>query len=73
MSTEYLARVFQQRSQSRIVRFYEQVGAKATLDNLVPEHWKRFRTERTGDGRDGLRLIIYAAGDEDGDGRDAEV
>lgn len=73
MSTEYLARVFQQRSQSRIVRFDEQMGAKATLDDLVPEHWKRFRTERTGGGRDGLRLIIYAAGGEDGDGRDAEV
>ena len=62
MSTEYLARMFQQRSQTRIVRFDEQVVSKATLNDLAPEHWKRFRTERTGDGRDRLRLAIYAAG-----------
>ena len=67
MSTEYLARMFQQRSQTRIIRFDEQVVAKATLDDLSPDHWKRFRTERTGDDRDGLLTKLHmAATDVDG-------
>ena len=67
MSTEYLTQIFLQRSQTRIVRFDEQVVAKATLDDLSPEHWKRFRTERTGDDRDGLLTKLHmAAVDVDG-------
>ena len=67
MSTEYLARMFQQRSQTRIVRFDEQVVAKASLDDLSPEYWQRFRTERTGDDRDGLLTKLHmAATDVDG-------
>ena len=67
MSTEYLARMFQQRSQTRIVRFDEQVVAKAGLDDLSPEYWQRFRTERTGDDRDGLLTKLHmAVADVDG-------
>ena len=58
--------------QELLVRFDEQVVAKATLDDLVLEHWKRFRTERTGDSRDRLRLTIYAASGGYGDGTDAK-
>ena len=48
--------------QELLVHFDEQVVAKATSDDLAPEHWKRFRTERTKDSRAELRLTIYAAG-----------
>ena len=61
MSTEYLARMFQQRSQTRIVRFDEQVVAGASLDDLSSQYWKRFRTERTGDSRDGLLAKLHMA------------
>jgi ATP-dependent DNA helicase RecG len=47
MSTEYLARLLQQRSQTRLIRFDEQVVATATLADLAPELWERFRTVRT--------------------------
>lgn len=60
-------RQMSQRSQTRIIRFDEQVVAKATLDDLSPDHWKRFRTERTGDDRDGLLTKLHmAATDVDG-------
>ena len=51
MSPEYLARLFQQRSQTRLVRFDEQVVPDASLDDLACELWSRFRTPRTGDER----------------------
>ena len=54
MSTEYLARLLQQRSQARLIRFDEQTVAGATLDDLSPELWERFRTERTGNHREGM-------------------
>ena len=67
MPTEDLARMLQQRSQTRTVRFDEQVVAKASLDDLSPECWKRFRTERTGDDRDGLLTKLHmVAADVDG-------
>lgn len=67
MPTQYPARMLQQRSQTRIVRFDEQVVAKATLDDLSPEYWSRFKTERTGDDRDGLLTKLHmAATDVDG-------
>ena len=72
MSTEYLTQMFQQRSQTRIVRFDEQVVAKAALDDFAPEHWKHFKTERTEDDQDGLPLTICAAGGEHGSGTDAK-
>lgn len=66
MSTEYLARLFQQRSQARLIRFDEQVVARATLEDLDPGLCVRFRTERTRDeDRSLLSKLGMAA--EDGD------
>lgn len=44
MKPEVLARLFQQRSQARLIRFDEQMVPNATLDELNPKLWKRFRT-----------------------------
>jgi predicted HTH transcriptional regulator len=44
MKPELLARLFQQRSQTRLIRFDEQTIANADPDVLVPRLWKRFRT-----------------------------
>ena len=52
MAPDYLARLFQQRSQTRLIRFDEQAVPNATLDHLVPELWERFQTPRTSDARE---------------------
>jgi predicted HTH transcriptional regulator len=44
MKPEVLARLFQQRSQSRLIRFDEQTVPKARLEDLNPKLWKRFKT-----------------------------
>ncbi len=49
MQTEYLARLFQQRSQAGLIRFDEQVVAAAEIGDLDPALWQRFRTDRTRD------------------------
>jgi ATP-dependent DNA helicase RecG len=49
MSTDYLVRLSQQRSQSRIIRFDEQIVPGATLQDLENALWQRFWTERTED------------------------
>ena len=49
MSSDYLARLFQQRSQTRIIRFDEQTVPDAGLEVLSSDLWERFRTSRTGD------------------------
>ena len=67
MSAEYLARLFQQRSQTRIIRFDEQAVAAAAVSDLVVELWERFRTPRTGDARDDLLTKLrLACADEAG-------
>ncbi|MEW6246513.1 MAG: ATP-binding protein [Nitrospirota bacterium] len=45
MSPEKLARLFQQRSQARIIRFDEQAVPQTTPDTLVKELWERFAAE----------------------------
>ncbi|RLB47911.1 MAG: transcriptional regulator [Deltaproteobacteria bacterium] len=47
MRPDYLARLFQQRSQTRIIRFDEQAVPNATLADLDSELWERFRTNRS--------------------------
>ncbi|MDE0116956.1 MAG: putative DNA binding domain-containing protein [bacterium] len=47
MSPEFLARLFQQRSQTRIIRFDEQPVATAQISDLSAELWERFRTPRS--------------------------
>jgi len=44
MRPDVLARLFQQRSQARVIRFDEQTVPNAEPGNLVPKLWKRFRT-----------------------------
>lgn len=67
MSTEYLLRLGQQRSQTRIIRFDEQLVPMASLDDLVPELWQRFQTGRSRDPRDDLLVKLgMARFEEDG-------
>jgi predicted HTH transcriptional regulator len=54
MSPDYLARLFQQRSQARIIRFDEQPVPGAVLDDLSPALWQRFGTVRSNDSREVL-------------------
>ncbi len=44
MKPDMLARLFQQRSQARLIRFDEQAVPGARLDDLAPSLWNRFRT-----------------------------
>lgn len=67
MSTEYLARLLQQRSQTRLIRFDEQSVPAAGLDNLVPDLFERFRTHRSDDDRSSfLGKLGMARVDEEG-------
>ena len=67
MSPEYLARLFQQRSQTRLIRFDEQVAGDARLTDLAPDLWGRFKTARSDqDVETLLRKLGLAAADEDG-------
>ncbi|MFH0727739.1 MAG: ATP-binding protein [Pseudomonadota bacterium] len=44
MKPDVLARLFQQRSQARLIRFDEQIVPNATTDDLNPKLWRRFKT-----------------------------
>ena len=65
LGAEYLARLFQQRSQERLVRFDEQVVPGASPKDLDPDLIDRFRTPRSRDDRETLaqKLAILAPGD----------
>lgn len=66
MAPDFLARLFQQRSQARIIRFDEQPVPNASLNDLNEALWKRFATARTQDSRDGLlRKLGMASMDDD--------
>ena len=47
MAPEFLARLFQQRSQTRLIRFDEQAVAYAQIGDLAEDLWMRFRTSRS--------------------------
>ena len=64
MSSEYLARLFQQRSQTGVIRFDEQTIANATLDDLEIDLWHRFRTARSGPSREEVLTKLHMARDE---------
>ena len=67
MAPEYLARMFQQRSQSRLLRFDEQVVPNAPMGVLAPDLWKKFATSRTsGTDQDVLSKLKLADRDADG-------
>jgi len=66
MAPDYLARLFQQRSQARLIRFDEQAVPQASLGDLVPELYNRFRTQRTRDeDSDLLGKLAMARQDDD--------
>ena len=68
LEPEYLARLFQQRSQERLVRFDEQIVAYASFDDLDPALVDRYRTQRTRDDRRTLaHKLAIAAPDEAGE------
>lgn len=67
MTPDYLARLFQQRSQARIIRFDEQPVPGATLDDLEPTLWQRFASARINDSREVLLgKLAMACPDTDG-------
>lgn len=70
MPPEMLARLFQQKSQTRFVCFDEQVVADATNGELVPALYSRLRTELS-PASDGefLRKLHFIAPDADGEMR----
>lgn len=67
MSTEYLTRLFQQRSQARLIRFDEQTVGGASLDDLSEPLWRRFLTSRSHEERweDFLNKLGMARQDEE--------
>lgn len=67
MPPDYLARLFQQRSQARIIRFDEQAVPGAGVDDLSPELWQRFASQRINDSREVL-LDKLAMARRDADG-----
>ena len=67
MAPDYLARLFQQRSQARIIRFDEQPVPGAWLDDLADGLWQRFASLRVQDTREVL-LDKLAMARPDGDG-----
>jgi ATP-dependent DNA helicase RecG len=67
MTPDYLARLFQQRSQVRIIRFDEQPIPGAVLDDLSLELWQRFASPRGKDRREVLlEKLAMARPDTDG-------
>ena len=67
MSPDFLARLFQQRSQARLIRFDEQTVPQANLDDLVPDLWQRFAGPITRGSREDLLVKLgMARQDEDG-------
>lgn len=67
MSTEYLARMFQQRSQTRLIRFDEQIVEGAGIEDLTTDLWERFWTPRSDDDRDTfLRKLGFVGSAEEG-------
>ena len=64
---ELLARLFQERSQTGLIRFDEQIVAGATLAELDAALWRRFRSARSRDRKEVLLAKLgLARRDEDG-------
>jgi predicted HTH transcriptional regulator len=64
---DQLARLFQQRSQSRLIRFDETPVPNATLEHLREDLWRRFVvSESTAQREVSLRKLAMAAQDENG-------
>src|SRR5690606_28139330 len=64
---DQLARLFQQRSQSRLIRFDETPVAQATIDTLEEALWRRFAPKTTQEPAERLLAkLAMAAQDDDG-------
>lgn len=64
---DMLARLFQQRSQARIIRFDEQIVPGTSMADLSPELWQRFRTPvSAADDLGFLQKMKLLATDQDG-------
>lgn len=61
MTPEFLARLFQQRSQTRLIRFDEQPVASARLEDLSEHLWTRFRTSRSDQEQETLLVKLGMA------------
>jgi predicted HTH transcriptional regulator len=68
MGPELLGRLFQQRSQTRLIRFDETPVATAQLSDLDPDLWKRYRTARSRDTDEGLLIKLGMIASSEGDG-----
>lgn len=68
MTPDYLARLFQQRSQARIIRFDEQPVPDAVLEDLSEPLWQRFASQRIEESREAL-LDKLAMARQDNDGK----
>jgi predicted HTH transcriptional regulator len=67
MQSEILARMFQQRSQSRLIRFDEQIVGDADLKILNKDLWERFKTPLSPlDDLEFLTKLKLASYDDDG-------
>ena len=64
MSPELLARLFQERSQSRVIRFDESVVPGTSVDDLEEELTSRFLRPGSALDEDGLRKLGVVATDE---------
>lgn len=67
MQPDYLARLFQQRSQARIIRFDEQVVPASDLFELEPALWERFRGPYSAEDEKQELLIKLGMARVDGD------
>lgn len=65
MTAEVLARLFQERSQSRVIRFDESVVPRTSPDDLDEELTRRFFREDAELTEDTLHKLRIVAGDED--------
>ncbi len=65
ISPQQLARLFQSRSQTRIIRFDAEAVSTATMDALAPNLWRRFCTPRTRNDRDAFLSKLCMAGEDD--------
>jgi predicted HTH transcriptional regulator len=67
MSPEILARLFQQRTQNRLIRFDEQIVMNVGLDTLDQKLWERFKTPLSpSDDNEFLKKLKLITLDEDG-------
>jgi len=65
LPSDYLARLFQQRSQARLIRFDETPVPRATLTELDEPLWRRFGTPRSIDTPEQLLAKLAMASQED--------